>query len=287
MFRPSIPHRRPPALVIAAGIVAAVVSTAACRAPGDSDDGSDSVAAAAAPADEPRNEQSTATSWRRIGPPPAIPADRPLSAGFLVVNGVYNTELTAPYDILHHTRFHTSPGIEVFTVSPDGGPVTTFEGLRLSADHGFANAPPIDILVVPSAEGSMDRDLADAALIDWVKEVGGKAKFVMSLCDGAFVLAKAGLLDGRAVTTFPGDYDRFAALFPNLDLRVNVSFVRDGGVLTSQGGASSFDVAMHLVEHLYGERVAAGVGRGMVIPWPPAPGDQPAYVVEVHASDEP
>jgi transcriptional regulator GlxA family with amidase domain len=109
--------------------------------------------------------------------------------------------------------------------------------------------------------------------------VGNDASWVVSLCDGAFVLAAAGLLDGRAVTTFPGDYDRFAERFPGLDLRVNVSFVRDGKVLTSQGGARSFDVAMHLVDHLWGEQVAAGVGRGMVIPWPPAPG-APPFVVE-------
>ena len=65
----------------------------------------------------------------------------------------------APYDILHHTVFHTRPGIEVFTVSPDGEPVTTFEGLRIAPHHGFADAPEIDILVVPSAVGSMDEDL--------------------------------------------------------------------------------------------------------------------------------
>ena len=90
-----------------------------------------------------------------------FPLDRPLAAAFLIVDGVYDTELTAPYDLLHHTRFHVQPGIEVFTVSPDGRPVKSFEGLEIAADHGFADAPPIDILVVPSAEGSMDRDLDD------------------------------------------------------------------------------------------------------------------------------
>jgi transcriptional regulator GlxA family with amidase domain len=177
----------------------------------------------------------------------------------------------APYDILHHTVFHTQPGIEVFVVSPDGSPVTSFEGLRIAAHHSFATAPPIDILVVPSAEGSMDRDLANEALIAWVREVGGQARFVISLCDGAFVLAQAGLLDGRSVTTFPGDQDRFAEMFPDLDLVRGVSFVHDGPVLTSVGGARSYDPALYLVDHLYGEAVARGVGRGLVLPWPPEP----------------
>ena len=210
---------------------------------------------------------------------PELPDDRPLVAGFLIVEGVYNTELTAPYDILHHTPFHTEPGVEVFTVSPDGQPVTTFEGLVIVPAYGFADAPPMDILIVPSAEGSMDRDLENRELIDWVRRTGEQARWVVSLCDGAFVLAEAGLLDGRVVTTFPGDQDRFAERFPQLELVREPSFVHDGRVLTSQGGAKSFDVAMYLVHHLYGEEVAQGVGRGLIIGWPPSASEMTAQVV--------
>jgi len=210
-----------------------------------------------------------------IGTTTAPAADsRPLRAGFLVVDGVYDSELMAPYDVFHHTPFHTkpAPGIDVCTISPDGKPVTTFEGLKLIPNFGFADAPDLDILVVPSAEGSMDKDLRNDALIAWVRRTGSKARFVVSLCDGAFVLAKAGLLENRAVTTFPTDQDRFAEMFPKLDLRRGPSFVHDGSVLTSQGGAKSYDVAIYLVDLLFGEKVAAGVGRGLIITWPPAPG---------------
>ncbi len=156
-----------------------------------------------------------------------LPTERPLVAGFVVVDGVYNTELMAPWDVFEHARHHTAgrPAIDVLAVSPDGGPVTTAEGLRILPDHGFADAPPIDILVVPSAEGSRDRDLDNEALIGFVRERGQEARFVVSLCWGAFVLARAGLLDGRACTTFPRDYRRFAEAFPAADLHVNVSFV--------------------------------------------------------------
>lgn len=210
------------------------------------------------------------------------PADRMLRAGFLVVDGVYNSELMAPYDVLQHTIFHAGEGrgIEVFTVSPDGKPVTTFEGLTLTPHHSFATAPAIDILVVPSAEGSMGKDLENRAMIDWVRQTSASARYVISLCDGAFVLAQAGLLDGRAATTFPSDYDALAARFPGIDLKINVSFVHDGKFLTSQGGAKSYDVAMYLVDRLYGEEVAAGVGRGLIIPWPPKSHAVPMIVVE-------
>ena len=187
----------------------------------------------------------------------------------------------APYDIFHHTPIHTrpAPGIEVCTISPDGMPVTTFEGLKLIPHYSFKDAPDLDILVVPSAEGSMGKDLGNEKLITWVRETGGKARFVVSLCDGAFVLAAAGLLANRAVTTFPGDQDRFAEMFPRLDLRRGPSFVHDGRILTSQGGAKSYDVAMYLVDHLFGEKVASGVGRGLIITWPPAPGTMERLVI--------
>lgn len=208
------------------------------------------------------------------------PQADPLRAGFLIVDGVYNTELMAPYDVFEHTRHHApgGRGIEVFTVSPDGEQVVSAEGLRIVPDHSFATAPPIDILVVPSAEGSRDADLRNAALVDWVRETGSSARYVMSLCWGAFVLAEAGLLDGHACTTFPSDYARFASAFPEADLRFNVSFVHDRGRFTSQGGARSYEVAMYLVDHLFGEEVAAGVGRGLLIPWPPPPGERPAII---------
>jgi len=191
----------------------------------------------------------------------------PLNVGFLIVDGVYNTELTAPYDIFHHTVFHTRPGMRVFTVAPDRSPVRTFEGLRIVPDHGFDDAPPIDVLVVPSAEHSMGSDLEDERMLAWVRQTGSEADFVLSLCDGAFVLAAAGLLDGRAATTFPADVASLRGRFPEVDVREDLSFVHDGKAITSAGGALSFDPALYLCELLWGEAVARNVARGLVIDW--------------------
>ena len=202
-----------------------------------------------------------------------LPNDRPLRAGFLLVDGVYNTELMAPWDVLQHTIYHTDPhpGIEVFTVAQSSAPVTTAEGLSIVPDFTFETAPDIDILVVPSANHSRDDDRSNEKLISWVRRVGNEARFVVSLCWGAFILAEAGLLDDHACTTFPGDYDSFARAFPDLDLRINASFVHDGKILTSQGGVRSYDVAMYLVELLFGEAAARGIGGGLLIDWPMDP----------------
>lgn len=202
--------------------------------------------------------------------PPAEPAFAPraLSVGFLIVDGVYGTELTAPHDIFQHTIFHAQPGMKVFTVAPSLEPVRTFEGLRLLPDYTLTSAPPIDVLVVPSAEHSMDTDLEDAELIAWVRSVGLRAQYVLSLCDGAFVLAQAGLLDRRAATTFPADIPRFRERFGSaVDVREDLSFVHDGPALTSVGGARSFDAALYLCERLYGAKAARGIARGLVLDW--------------------
>lgn len=211
---------------------------------------------------------------------------RPLTAGFVLVDGVYNTELTAPFDVFQHTSHHTKHGIEVFTVSPDGGVVTTAEGLRIQPDHSFETAPFPDILVVPSAENSRGTDRQNEELVAWVSRAGEQAGFVMSLCWGAFILAEADLLEGRAFTTFPSDYRSFAEAFPDLDLRVNVSFVHDDKAITSQGGARSYDAAMYLVDLLYGEATASGVGAGLLIPWPPNPVGRPSFISDPRFSLE-
>jgi len=188
---------------------------------------------------------------------------------FLLVDGVYNTEVMAPFDIFHHTVFHTQPGMRVFTVAPTLDPITTFEGLRVLPDYAFDDSelPFIDILVVASAKNSMDADLENTEMINFVRLHGAKADFVLSLCDGAFVLAKAGLVDGKESTTFPSDIPRYRKMFPELKVHEDVSFVHDGTLITSAGGAKSYEAALYLCEILYGKKIAQGIARGMVIDW--------------------
>ena len=200
--------------------------------------------------------------------PPILPT-RQLNAAFLIVNGVYNSELIAPMDVMHHTIFNSEKGIKVFTVSNQKEPITTFEGLHIIPDYSFETdtLPEIDILIVPSAQHSMDSDLENEDLIEFVKNTGRQASYVLSLCDGAFVLAKAGLLDMHECTTFPGDIEKFKQTFPQLSVHKDVSFVHDRKIITSSGGAKSYDPALYLVELLYGKNAADGIGRGLVIDW--------------------
>ena len=201
--------------------------------------------------------------------PPTYDADM-YQVAFLIMNGVYNTELTAPYDIFQHTQYREGiKQMNTFMVADTKDPITSFEGIRMLPDYDYTSdeIPPIDILVVPSAEHHLDTDLENEEMIAWVKRVSEKAEFVTSHCDGSFVLAKAGLLDDVASTTFPSDIDRYKEMFPHLDVRNKVLFVHDGKFITSAGGAKSFEAALYLSEVLYGDSIARSLARGLVIDW--------------------
>lgn len=200
---------------------------------------------------------------------PKLKEDR-YNVAFLIMDGTFNTELTAPYDIFQHTIFREGiKQMNVFTVANTDAPVTTFEGMRILPDFNYLkdSLPKIDILVVPSAEHHLDTDLENNELIKFVQKVDKEAKFITSHCDGAFVLAKAGVLNGKASTTFPSDIDKMRTMFPDLDIKKEVLFVHDGKYITSAGGAKSFEAALYLCEYLYGPDIAKSLAGGLVIDW--------------------
>lgn len=192
------------------------------------------------------------------------------NVAFLIMDGVYNTELTAPFDIFQHTIFRENiKAMNVFLVANTHKPVSSFEGIRMLPDFNYLtdDLPKIDILVIPSAEHHLDTDLEDEAMLDFVKRVDQEALFVTSHCDGAFVLAQAGLLDGHVSTTFPSDIEEMRKRFPDIDIRKDVLFVHDGKYITSAGGAKSFEAALYLAEYLYGDSIARSLAKGLVIDW--------------------
>ncbi|AWX43476.1 hypothetical protein HME9304_00464 [Flagellimonas maritima] len=192
------------------------------------------------------------------------------NVAFLIMDGVFNTEFTAPYDIFQHTQYRKNiKAMNTFTVANTLEPITSFEGIRILPDFDYCkdSIPKIDILVIPSAEHHLDTDLKDEKMLDFVKKASGQALYVTSHCDGAFVLAKAGLLNDVVSTTFPSDIEKYKTMFPHLNVKDSVLFVHDGKFITSAGGAKSFDAALYLCEYLYGKEIAESLASGLVIDW--------------------
>ncbi|HUO86280.1 MAG TPA: DJ-1/PfpI family protein [Thermoanaerobaculia bacterium] len=274
--------RRPCSIPALTFVVVTSVAGAACAtsAPTGTASPAPTPSTATFPATTADPGGTNAADWKRVLPRPELPADRPLSMAFLLTDGVDGSELVAPLDVFHRLRSHLDGhGLRTFTVSPDGEAVDSVEGLAIAADHSFADAPTADVLIVPGIGGGGEDGAGDPELLEWIRRTGSAARWVVALRNGTFLLARAGLLDGRAATTFPAAYDGFAGRFPAVDLRVNVSFVHDGPALTSQGGARSFDVALYLVDHLFGEEPARRVAAELLLEWPPDQELQPRFVV--------
>ena len=151
----------------------------------------------------------------------------------------------------------------------DGGPVRTSGGYSVLPEHDASIAATAQTLVVPAVHGGtpMIDGTLPAEVTALLRQTSRSARLV-SLCTGAFVLAAAGLLDGRPATTHWIYTDRFRALYPAVDLDPDVLFVDDGDVLTSAGNAAGIDLLLHLVRRDHGTEVANRVARRSVVaPW--------------------
>jgi len=150
-------------------------------------------------------------------------------------------------------------------VAPTGRPFATNSGLKVSPDGSTRSCRgAIDTLVVAGGEGVRSA-VRDPALVNWLRDAAGRARRVTSVCTGAFLLAEAGLLDGRRVATHWASADRLAERHPGIDVDPESIFVRDGDVWTSAGVTAGMDLALALVEDDLGPEVALEVARWLVL----------------------
>ena len=152
------------------------------------------------------------------------------------------------------------PPFEVVTIAalPQ---VRARAGLTVNADCSLQNAPPLDLLVVPG--GVVDAELQKPEVVQWIAARASETQWTASICTGAFLLAAAGLLQGRPVTTHWEDQADLQARFPEVQVQPGVRWVDDGDVLTSGGISAGIDLALHLVARLASEELAAATARQM------------------------
>lgn len=184
------------------------------------------------------------------------------NVGILVFDGVEILDFAGPFEVFSRTRLvpgaasrrsEESAPFAVFTVAKSRTPISTTGGLTVTPHYGFADAPKIDLLVVPGGQGTRPL-LDDPATLDWIRRAASGARQVASVCTGSLLLARAGLLAGRRATTHWGALDLLATLGAGQVERE--SRVVDDGVITSAGVASGIDMAFYIVERLCGAEVA-------------------------------
>lgn len=169
--------------------------------------------------------------------------------GILVWDGFLTSEVTAPVEVFGAAVGRGAlPGANVLLVSTGELQVRSNEGLRILADTTIDTCPALDVLIVPSSS-DMAPILADEKVVAFVSEHGNKVQYLASNCAGAFLLGKAGLLDGRRVTTYPGGEPELQARTPLADV-VEEDVVKDGNLITSSGAVVSYNAALLLLEAL-------------------------------------
>ncbi|WP_109524618.1 MULTISPECIES: GlxA family transcriptional regulator [Nocardia] len=183
-------------------------------------------------------------------------------------------DLSIPELVLGATVIDDHHGYDVRICTPRPGPVTVNGGLEVRVIQGLAAAEDADTIIVT---GTGARDDIDARVLEVLTRRAGAGTRIASICTGAFVLAAAGLLDGRRATTYWARSEEFARRFPAVELRPGVLFVEDGNVLTSAGLSAGIDLCLHLVRSDYGAAVANAVARLMVAA-PVRPGGQAQFI---------
>lgn len=198
---------------------------------------------------------------------------------FVLFDGVQSLDATGPLEVFAGAERHTPGTYRIRTASLDGGPVRSSAGLTLVPDEALTAAPAPHTLLVPGGEGTR---APDPRLTEWLRTNGPRAPRLVSVCTGAVLLAAAGLLDGRRVTTHWAHCGTLARDHPAVAVDPEPIYVRDGHIATSAGVTSGIDLALALVEEDLDRDVALTVARHLVV-FLRRPGNQAQFSAQLAA----
>jgi len=198
--------------------------------------------------DSPSTQNDVATDLSSLKPP----EKGQIPVAFLISDGAVVIDFCGPWEVFHDV---TIPGTEetpfrLYTVAETKKPIRTSGGMQIVPDYTIQDAPLPKVIVIPA------QSAPSAAVLDWVTKSSKTTDVTMSVCTGAFVLAKTGLLNGKSATTYHGAFGRFATQFPDVQLKRGARFVENGNLATAGGLSSGIDLALRVVERYYGREVA-------------------------------
>ena len=195
--------------------------------------------------------------------PACAQADPTQRIAVVVFDDFFTSDIIAPLEVFGNAVARDLlPGYEVVTVGPQAGMVTAREGFTIVVDYELGDLPDVDVLIVGSRM-DMSPLLEDEEFMDFIAERGSRATWIASNCSGAFVLARAGLLDGKRATTYAGGEQQLQSEHPRVQVEHDVPFVVDGNAITSNGSLVSYPAALELLRRIAGESVAQQVADGI------------------------
>ena len=198
---------------------------------------------------------------------PAKATKAPRNLAILIFDGVQIIDYTGPYETFGHTYSNDGEAFNIYTVSEKTNAITTSMGMSVNPKYSFENTPKPDVLLVPG--GDVRAQVDSPTVIKWVQNAAQTAEIVMSVCNGAFIIAKAGLLDGMEATTTAGLIPMLRQAAPKVKVVDDRRFVDNGRIITTAGLSSGIDGALHVIERLYGRGTAQMAALGMEYNWDP------------------
>ncbi len=195
------------------------------------------------------------------------------SVGIFVFDNVEVLDFAGPYEVFTTaSRVYEKQNLlssvtpfEVCTIGKTKEPVRARAGLKIDPDFDFKTHQNIDVLLVPG--GVITEVLKDASVINWITSISKQTQLTASICTGAFLLAKAGLLKGKSATTHWEDINDLRVMFPNLEVKEQMRWVDEGKIVTSAGISAGIDMSLHLVERLVNRDLALSTARQMEFDW--------------------
>lgn len=188
------------------------------------------------------------------------PAEGSIPVAFLLSDNAVVIDFAGPWEVFSNVSVpgrNAEPVFQLYTVAATPAPITASGGMTIVPNYTFANAPAPRVIVIPA------QSARDPAVLAWVREASRAADLTMSVCTGAFLLARTGLLDGKAATTHHGSFNQFAMEFPNVALRRGARFVESGNLASAGGLSSGIDLALRVVERYFGRTVASNTANAM------------------------
>jgi transcriptional regulator GlxA family with amidase domain len=221
---------------------------------------------AAAHQPNPNNSPKPATSAdnQPVTNPLTPPAKGTIPVAFVISEGTVMIDLAGPWEVFNDVMIPSRGSsmddqmpFRTYTVAESRTPVRFSGGLKVVPDYTLANAPAPKVVVIPAQSDS------SKAMLDWIRGATKTTDVTMSVCTGAFILAKTGLLSGEAATTHHDAYKSFAMKFPDVSLQRGARFVEAGNLASSGGLSSGIDLALRVVERYFGRKVAAATAYDM------------------------
>ncbi|KAB7639289.1 MULTISPECIES: DJ-1/PfpI family protein [Bacillus] len=185
------------------------------------------------------------------------------SVGIFLFNEVEVLDFAGPFEVFSITKVHEEKPFTVYTVSQNGEMITARNGLKVQPDYSIEDLPPVDILIIPGGKGAWENEVKNDIIINWVRQQMKEVKLMTSVCTGALLLAKAGLLEGLKATTHWASIQTFKKDFPNVEVMENVKFVDEGHIITSAGISAGINMSFHIVKNLLGVEIAEETAKSM------------------------